>query len=125
MKKILLIVTCACLVACSQTLPVNGKFEKTNERFIGTATGNAFGQGSLNVTTEEGVTCQSKFNSAVASSPTEGVTSHGLLTCSDGRTGNFTYSGTARQGNGFGTLSDGHKFIFTYGVVGNLQIQEF
>jgi len=125
MKKIMPVIICVCLTACSHTVPVSGKVEKTNERFVGTATSYSSGQGSLFVTTDRGATCQSKFDIDLVSSVTEGVSSHGIITCSDGRTGTFAYSGTALQGNGFGTFSDGHKFIFTYGAAGNVKIQEF
>lgn len=102
------------LIACSQSLPIRGQVERTNEQFVGTATGDIFGQGSLSITMDSAVTCTSQFTSKVAFA-SSGVSSQGILNCSDGRTGNFFYSGTVHSGNGFGTLSDGHKFTFTYG----------
>lgn len=114
MKKAIATISCLWLTACSQSLPVSGSVQQTNERFIGTATGDIFGQGSLSITMDSAVTCTSQFTSKVAFA-SSGVSSQGILNCSDGRSGNFFYSGTVHNGNGFGTLSDGHKFTFTYG----------
>lgn len=113
-KKILVTIPAFLLIACSQSVPIRGAVEKTNETFVGTATGDIFGQGSLIITMDSAVTCNSQFTSKVAFAST-GISSQGILNCSDGRTGNFFYSGTVNNGNGFGTLSDGHKFTFTYG----------
>ena len=127
MTRILAVISCIFLVACTyyQTVPVSGKIEKTNERFVGTATASSTGQGNLSITTDEGVTCQGNYNAPIYYSPMEGVSSRGSFTCSDGRTGNFAFSGSNHQGSGFGTLSDGHKLIFTYGSVVNMKMQEF
>lgn len=114
MKRAIVTLSCIWLAACSQSLPVSGSVQQTNERFVGTATGDIFGQGSLLITMDSAVSCTSQFTSKVAFAST-GISSQGIINCSDGRTGNFFYSGTVNNGNGFGTLSDGNKFTFTYG----------
>ena len=95
-------------VGCTMTLPVVGMVESTNERFTGTATGRMDGSGALTITSTFGVTCEGRF---VYVTTREGS---GTFTCSDGRSGPFTFVSTGKRGTGTGKL-DGQPFTFTFG----------
>lgn len=95
-------------LGCSMTLPVVGTVESTGERFAGTATGRMDGAGTLTIRSTRGTTCEGRFVYVTAR---EGS---GTFTCSDGRSGPFTFVSTGKRGTGTGRL-DGQPFTFTFG----------
>ncbi|MCK5374146.1 MAG: hypothetical protein KAJ40_02570 [Alphaproteobacteria bacterium] len=96
------------LTGCSMTLPVRGQIQNSQELFSGTATGYLDGGGDLTIVSSEGATCTGNFVY---------VTRHngeGVFTCSDGRTGPFTFVSTGTRGTGHGNLG-GENLTFTFG----------
>lgn len=105
-----LLIAATALSGCSATLPVQGNFTDTNERFLGSATGKADGNGNLTLTSESGQKCSGAFKYD------EGfVSGAGNVTCTDGRTGTFSFTSSGAAGSGFGKLSDGQPFKFRFG----------
>lgn len=98
------------LVGCSLTLPVQGDFNKGQEMFLGQATGNADGSGTLVINSESGVNCSGKFQ---YDEPR--VSGSGKFECDDGRTGTFRFTSNGASGMGFGKTSKGEPFKFTFG----------
>lgn len=109
------VLCCCALTACSKTFPVSGTMSRSGEQFLGTATSQMVGKSSLNITTDKGVKCTGQYDAPVVSGPTEGATADGTFQCDDGRTGTFTFSGDTISGEGFGKMSNGDKFTFSYG----------
>ena len=107
------------LSACTFTHPVKGVVEnKAHERFLGTATASLLeDNASIDITTDTGATCSGVYPRPKSTGG--GVSASGKFTCSDGRVGHFTFSGTMHGGDGFGKLNNGQKFIFKYGDSGS------
>ena len=103
------------LGGCSTTFPVVGSIPSTKEKFIGTATSQLAGISSLIMRSDNGATCTGEYKAPVVWTMTEGATASGTFHCDDGRSGTFTFVGTAIQGEGFGNMNDGTKMEFTYG----------
>lgn len=98
------------LGGCSLSLPVRGQVSESAETFTGTATGYADGAGDLTITTNRGATCSGAF---VYVNRRQG---DGTFTCSDGRTGPFSFVSTGQRGTGAGTLG-GKPVTFTFGNI--------
>ena len=114
-----LLIVATALSGCSATLPVQGSFTDTNERFLGSATGNADGNGHLTLTSESGQKCSGAFKYD------EGfVRGAGNVTCTDGRTGTFSFTSSGAAGSGFGKLSNGQPFKFRFGYVQRVVVEQ-
>lgn len=98
------------LTSC-MTLPVNGKMG--NEKFLGSATGFMSGSGTLTITTEDGVTCEGKFDYNNPLVPSAG--GKGEFLCADEQSGNFVFTSDGYSGRGFGKTKKGKKFTFVFG----------
>lgn len=98
------------LSACSMTLPVQGDFNKGQERFLGQATGQMDGTGTLSMTTESGNQCMGKFK---YDQPR--VSGSGTFECADGRKGDFHFTSNGTSGVGFGKTTKGVPFKFAFG----------
>ena len=96
------------LTACSMTLPVKGQMESGSETFTGTATGYADGGGNLTLVSSKGLSCSGDFVYVT------GRTGEGTFTCSDGRSGPFSFVSTGTRGTGKGTIG-GSPFTFSFG----------
>lgn len=112
MKKygILMFAAAVCLSGCAVTLPVQGDFNKGQEKFLGQATGQADGSGSMTITSESGVNCIGKFQYADSR-----VSGTGTFECDDGRTGTFNFTSNGMSGLGFGKTNKGEPFKFVFG----------
>ncbi|HEX2753492.1 MAG TPA: hypothetical protein VHP34_10410 [Alphaproteobacteria bacterium] len=104
----LCLLTAAC--ATSVTLPVQGDFSKGKERFLGHATGNLDGTGTLTMTTESEVACKGDFKYDDTR-----VAGKGAFTCDDGRKGTFHFTSSGMSGIGFGKTTKGEAFRFAFG----------
>ena len=98
------------LAGCSLTLPVRGQVSESAETFTGTATGYTDGAGDLTIATNLGATCSGAF---VYVTRRQG---EGTFTCSDGRTGPFSFVSTEQRGTGSGSLA-GKPVTFTFGAI--------
>jgi hypothetical protein len=96
------------VAACSLTLPVRGQTEAGDETFSGSATGYLDQSGALTIQSNRGTSCVGEF---VYLTPRQG---RGTFTCSDGRSGPFTFVSTGTHGTGTGRLGD-RNFTFTFG----------
>lgn len=108
MRTVLVLAGALALAGCSMTLPVRGTVSGGKETFTGSATGYLSGSGTLSVVTTEGASCSGDF---VYVTSREG---EGVFTCSDGRSGPFSFVSTGSRGTGKGNL-DGQPFTFTFG----------
>lgn len=100
---------------CSKTFPVTGVIERTGENFVGTATSVLGGTSHIEMTTEDGIKCSGEYVAPVVWSNTQGASFNGSVSCDDGRKGTFHGTGTTVNGQGFGKMTNGDKFKFTYG----------
>ena len=98
------------LAGCSLTLPVQGDFNKGQEMFLGQATGNMDGSGTIIINSESGVSCSGKFQ---YDEPR--VSGSGSFECQDGRTGTFRFTSNGTSGMGFGKTNKGEPFKFSFG----------
>jgi hypothetical protein len=98
------------LTGCSLTLPVQGDFNKGKEMFLGQATGNMDGSGTIVINSESGVNCSGKFQ---YDEPR--VSGSGSFECQDGRIGTFRFTSNGTSGMGFGKTNKGEPFKFTFG----------
>ncbi|PZO84824.1 MAG: hypothetical protein DI626_07990 [Micavibrio aeruginosavorus] len=98
------------VTGCSLTLPVQGDFNRGKERFLGQATGQIDGSGSLTITTESGIACMGKFQYADSR-----VSGTGTFECDDGRKGTFNFTSNGTSGLGFGKTDKGEPFKFVFG----------
>ena len=105
---ILLFVTVLTLLSGCMTLPVQGKFQNSDELFNGTATGYMDGGGDIVLVSNKGSTCRGGF---VYVSRRNG---EGAANCDDGRSGPFQFVSTGKRGTGYGDLS-GQRYTFTFG----------
>jgi hypothetical protein len=112
MKQFILLSLIIILSACatSITLPLQGDFNKGQEKFLGQATGYIDGKGTLAMNTESGITCQGQFEYLESR-----VSGSGTFNCDDGRTGTFTFTSSGTTGMGFGKTNKGEPFKFTFG----------
>lgn len=94
--------------ACSLTLPVRGQFESGKETFSGTATGYMDGAGDLTITSSKGTVCNGTFVYVTRRN------GQGTFSCTDGRSGPFSFVSTGQRGTGTGRLG-GEPFTFTFG----------
>lgn len=108
MRFLIALVGAAALSACTLTLPVRGQVQNSTETFSGTATGGVNGAGNLKIVSSNGTQCNGDYVF------TEARKGEGVFTCSDGRSGPFTFVSTGRRGSGQGDLG-GQKFTFTFG----------
>jgi hypothetical protein len=101
----------ALLAACSATLPLSGKMERTPETFSGTVSGSGYreGTGQLTLVSSQNTTCGGDFTY------TSRRRGEGVLACKDGRTGAFHLSGAGSTGSGTGELN-GQRFNFVFGA---------
>lgn len=105
--------TCAALLllaGCSLTLPVQGDFNKGQEKFLGQATGHMDGSGTLSMVTESGINCMGEFQYADSR-----VSGAGTFECEDGRHGTFNFTSNGTSGVGFGKTNKGEPFKFAFG----------
>ena len=113
MKKFLklsVILSALLIAGCSLTLPVQGDFNKGKEKFLGQATGQLDGSGTLIITTESGIACTGKFKYAESN-----VSGAGTFECNDGRKGTFNFTSNGTSGLGFGKTNKGEPFKFVFG----------
>lgn len=96
------------LFGCSLTLNVEGRFEDTAERLVGTATGYSDGSGKIQLVNGKGIKITGTF---VYINARQGA---GTLVSSDGQAGKFTFVSTGERGTGAGDLN-GRPFVFTFG----------
>ena len=96
------------LAACSVTLPVTGAMEDGTETFTGSATGYMDHSGTLQITTNNGLTCAGQF---VYVTERNGS---GTFNCSNGQSGPFQFVSAGNHGTGTGRLG-GRPFTFTFG----------
>lgn len=95
--------------ACTTlTLPLQAEVQGSGEHLKGSATGHMDGAGELNLASDLGAQCHGQF---VYVTPREG---RGTLSCTDGRTGSFTFASTGSRGTGSGELEKA-PFTFTFG----------
>ena len=105
-----LCIALACLVAaCTASIPVNGRMERSDESFQGTIAGSGYraGTGELVLVSSHKATCRGSFTN-ISRRRGEGV-----LGCDDGRTGSFRLAGSGGVGSGTGELA-GQRFTFTF-----------
>lgn len=101
----------AMLAGCAHTSPVVGQFSGSKDEFMGEASAAMWGEGSLHIQTQAGVTCDGTLVR-----PTSLVSGNGKLHCSDGRTGTFVFTKSNEYGGtGFGSMSDGERLRFNWG----------
>lgn len=112
MNKILSIIITSSLIltGCSMTLPVQGDFNKGQERFLGQATGQMDGSGTMIIGTESGMQCLGKFQ---YDDPR--VSGSGSFECDHGRKGTFKFTSNGSSGIGFGKTEKNEPFKFTFG----------
>ncbi len=108
MRKIILLIACIALSACSMTLPVRGQVQNSTETFSGTATGYMDGSGDLTIVSNDGAVCTGDFVYVTRR------TGEGVFSCEDGRTGPFKFVSTGKSGTGHGSLGV-QNFTFTFG----------
>jgi hypothetical protein len=96
------------LTACAAHR-VEGVVEGGREAFSGGSFREVDGGGVLTVNSSLGVVCSGNF---VYVRPREGV---GTFSCSDGRTGPFSFVSTGFRGTGQGTVG-GRRFVFSFGL---------
>jgi hypothetical protein len=92
------------------TLPVQGEYKNTGEKFLGSATGYLNGEGDISITSESGSKCQGNFRYL-----TRAVNGDGWFICDDGRTGNFFFISNGHEGKGIGKDEHGELFRFQFG----------
>jgi len=119
MRKLIGIGLVVLLTGCV-SIPVKGKVENSGEKFLGVAEASLFGpDGSIKITTDDYVTCTGSYPRPIVGTGSDAVSVSGTLSCTDNRSGNFSFAGTARQGIGFGKFDNGNKFTFVYGFAGS------
>lgn len=102
----------AALAGCESmaTLPVTGVFDTRADKFLGTVSADlATGAGKITVNTQQGAACNGVYKRTDA---TQGI---GTLTCSDGRSGEFRFLARGLEGEGFGKMTNGDTFSFSFG----------
>ncbi|WP_417276390.1 hypothetical protein [Castellaniella sp.] len=111
-RRILLIAACTALLAgCAHTSAVVGQFSGTKDEFMGEASAAMWGEGTLHIQTQAGVTCEGTLVR-----PRSLESGNGKMHCSDGRTGTFVFTkSNTYGGTGFGSMSDGERFRFNWG----------
>ena len=107
-KKFAAASTLLLLSGCALTLPVTGQLSDGSETFIGDATGQLDGVGTLKITSSKGTKCSGDF---VYVTERKG---EGTFTCNDGRSGPFSFVSTGTRGTGTGQLA-GQLFTFKFG----------
>jgi len=107
-RSVIVIIASVFIVSCSVTLPVRGQLEKGSEIFTGLATGYLDGSGNLHIVSDKGSDCLGNF---VYITHRKG---EGVFTCTDGRSGPFSFVSTGQRGTGTGRIGD-EKFTFTFG----------
>jgi hypothetical protein len=106
-KTSLAAATLLALTACA-TQRVEGFVEGGHEAFTGASFREIDGGGVLTVRSSSGAVCTGDF---VYMRPREGS---GTFSCSDGRTGPFSFVSTGFRGTGTGVIS-GRRFVFRFG----------
>lgn len=119
LKYAVLLLLSMYFAACSLTLPVEGRMQNSNERFLGETTGYLSGKGELTVTLMSGSECLGAFQYAKS-----GKSGKGTLTCNDGRSGTFIFTSNGTRGNGFGKTTNGEMFTFRFGDPDYIGIKE-
>lgn len=110
MKKLIILAFATIILsACSVTLPVDGKLLRSNDRFLGEATGYMDRTGIMLVTSLNGKKCTGSFEYLTS------ATGKGIFNCDDNRTGTFLFNSNGYRGNGMGKLNDGEEFAFAFG----------
>lgn len=102
MKYVSLLLAGCLLMAggCASTVPVQGKFMSDIIVFSGQATGFSDEQGELELRGSSDLTCKGPFTYV---KPRH---AEGTLTCSDGRTGQFSFVTMGSSGTGTGMIGD-------------------
>ncbi len=113
---ILVLMSLFSLAGCV-TYPIYGEVDGTEERFLGNATSNVDGGGTLSMMSSEGTNCKGSY-SFPPSMNWDGATSgKGTFACDDGRKGGFSFAGSMNGGQGFGKMADGRKLVFYFGDI--------
>lgn len=92
----------------TMTLPTQGQVNNSTETFTGAAVVHFWGNGSLTLLTNKGITCKGDF---VHVSSQEGT---GTVVCEDGRLGTFSFVMAGLKGTGNGKIG-GENFDFRIG----------
>jgi hypothetical protein len=108
------------LAGCATTYPVVAVLEG-NDRFFGTAKSVAVGESSFSMSNADGVTCEGNYTAELVWTMTQGASTNGDFSCSDGRIGRYATTGTASGGQGEGKLSNGSKLKIYYGQFASFQ----
>jgi len=96
------------LAGCAMTLPLRGQSESGDETFTGKATGYMDGGGTLELTSNRGLNCKGDF---VYVTHRNG---EGTFTCTNGKSGSFTFVSTGTRGTGKGSIG-ARNFTFSFG----------
>ena len=103
------------IAGCTPPIPVVGKLEATNEEFIGSADPmRGVVTGMIYPTN---VSCTAPYQTHFVWDANSTYTLNGTLECSDGRTGNWTATGSNNIGRGVGTLA-GERISISFGNIG-------
>lgn len=92
------------------TLPVKGEYREVTEKFLGSATGYMNGNGDISIVSENGTKCEGNFRYINGQ-----VNGEGGFKCSDGRIGDFFFTSSGTEGEGFGRDNYGKLFSFKFG----------
>ncbi|MYL83501.1 hypothetical protein GTA51_10230 [Desulfovibrio aerotolerans] len=103
-----LAIHCCAVPAQAISLPVTGEVKNSAETFTGTAVVALSGDGSIDLLTSRGVTCQGVFGYVTRK---EG---RGTVMCQDGRKGYFQFVSAGFSGTGAGKIDD-ENFEFRIG----------
>ena len=119
MKRIIFLISISVIISgCSMTLPLDGKLQGSNDRFLGEATGYMDRTGILSATTTSGKKCTGDFKYLSK------ATGAGIFRCDDGREGNFLFNSSGYNGTGFGKMTDGEEFTFYFGNSSQTKVQD-
>lgn len=102
MKSLFLLLAGCLLVAagCAKTVPVHGYLSSDLAVFSGKATGSSDERGELELTGPDGLSCKGPFTYVTPRH------AEGTLTCSDGRTGQFSFVSNGDTGTGTGMIGN-------------------
>ncbi|MCL2459533.1 MAG: hypothetical protein FWF31_11985 [Desulfobulbus sp.] len=111
MKSLYILASVAALMiltACSMTVPVRGQFSSGEVAFTGNATAYIGGKGEMMIFGSNGLTCKGNFVY------TDHRRGEGTFTCSDGRSGPFSFAAIGSSGTGTGKIGN-DILTFTFG----------
>ena len=107
------------ITGCALIKPVQAKSTSTNEMLTGTVK-ITYSLGTINMISSNGATCYGEYPPPTSTLVGEAFTVSGIITCSDGRKGNWSVTGILhasngmQSGQGFANVG-GEKFKIIYG----------